>query len=294
MRKFIRFVAAALALAAFPALAQAAEPDPVLKAALVRSLDAVLPKWGAEVLRAPTGVDWTGNLNVAGVARHFGAAKLADLAAGAPAGTEGVKGAEGLVRIDKARGYVRLVNNLLVPQIGTTPIQFPTDQQTRELGLKFLGELGIPATEIGGSDVATQMAADGSVKSTKPDRVNAILKLFSANRLVNNLPVFGSKAIIAITGRGQVQRLKTQWPVFRLDARDALLLRADVLNRAGDALVDQNLPATSVLKAQIGYAPADDTVGSAYIPVALISAIDRTTPVLISVPLVKPSVSDDR
>ena len=67
-----------------------------------------------------------------------------------------------------------------------------------------------------------------------------------------------------------------------------------MLSRAGDALVDQNLPATSVLKAQIGYAPADDTVGSAYIPVALISAIDRTTPVLISVPLVKPSVSDDR
>ena len=48
MRKFIKFVAAALALAAFPALAQAAVPDPVLKAALVKSLDAVLPVWGAE------------------------------------------------------------------------------------------------------------------------------------------------------------------------------------------------------------------------------------------------------
>lgn len=294
MRKFIRIVAAVMAFAALPVLAQAAKPDPELKAALMKSLDAVLPQWGAEVLRAPAGVDWTGNLNVVGVARGFGPSQLAELAASAPADSEGVKNDAGLVRVDRSRGYVRMVNNLLVPRIGDTAIRFPSDDQTRQLGLKILGELGIPAAEIGGSDVNTQMAADGNVSSLKPDRVRAILKLFSANRRVNKLPVFGSNALIAITGKGEVQRLKTQWPMFRMDARDALLTRADVLDRAGDALVDQEMAATSVLRAQIGYAPADNTVGSPYVPVALISAMDRKTPVFISVPLVKPSINDDR
>jgi hypothetical protein len=59
-------------------------------------------------------------------------------------------------------------------------------------------------------------------------------------------------------------------------------------------MIDQNMRPTAVLKAEIGYAPADDTVGSAYIPVALFSAVDGTTPLMFSVPLTKPSISDDR
>jgi hypothetical protein len=294
MRKFFKTVAAALTFAAFSALAQAAPPNPTLKAEFIKKLDAALPNWGAEVLRAPTGLDWASKLNVGGVAQSFGPAELARLAAGAPADTEGVKGAPGLVRVDKSKGYVRMVNNLLVPRIGATPIPLPSDQQTTEIGLKILGDLGIPAAEIGATDIGTQMAADGSVKSVRPDRVSAILKLFSVKRTVNKLPVFGSSAMIAITGRGEVQRLKTQWPQFRLDPPGGLLLRADVLDQAGDVMIDQNMRPTAVLKAEIGYAPADDTVGSAYIPVALFSAVDGTTPLMFSVPLTKPSISDDR
>jgi hypothetical protein len=294
MRKLLQSAIAAIAFAVFPAVSLAGEPNPELKAALIKKLDGVLPEWGAEVLRATDGVDWAGRLNLAGVARSFGPSKLAEQAAGAPSGTEGVNGPAGLVRVDRARGYVRMVNNLLVPRLGSEPIPQLTDEQTRELGLKTLGQLGIPEDEIGNLNVATQMAADGSVRSTKPDRVSAILKLFSAERSVNKLPVFGSKAIIAVTGGGKVQRLKTQWPQFRLDPSAALLLRAEVLDRAGDVMVDQDVPEASLLRAQIGYAPADDSVGSPYIPVALISTVDRSTPLLFSVPLAKPSVSDDR
>ncbi|NJM28862.1 MAG: hypothetical protein HC855_00845 [Rhizobiales bacterium] len=294
MKKLFKIAAAAFSLVIFPMIAHAAPPNPQQKAALIRSLDAVLPVWGAEVLRAPAGVDWTGNLNVAGVARSFNLSEVVELAAGAPAGTEGVKGKTGFVRVDKARGFVRMVNNLLVPRIGATPIPLPNDDQTNAIGLKALGQLGIPSGEIGPSNAATQMAADGSVASARPDRVSAILRLYSVDRNINKLPVFGSNAVIAITGRGEVQRLKVQWPMFKLDVPGGLLTRAEVLDRAGDTMVDQYLRATAVLKAEIGYAPADNTVGSPYIPVAMISAADGQTPLLFSVPLTKPSAADDR
>jgi hypothetical protein len=294
MKKLFKIVATVFAFAAFPIFAQAAPPNPELKAALIKTLDAALPKWGAEVLRAPAGFEWTGNLNIVVVARSFGPSEIADLAAGAPAGTEGVKGKSGFARVDKARGFVRVVNNLLVPRIGATPIPLPNDEQTNAIGLKALGELGIPFGEIGPSNAATQVAADGSISSPRPDRISPILRLYSVNRSINKLPVFGSNAVIAITGRGQVQRLKVQWPVFKLDVPGGLLARADVLDRAGDVMVDQNLRATAVIKAQIGYAPADNTVGSPYIPVAMISANGGQTPLLFSVPLTKPSVADDR
>ncbi len=294
MRKLIRITLAAVALAVFPAVTLAAEPNPELKAALIKKLDAVLPQWGSEVLSVPAGPDWAGRLNTARVARRFGPGKLADLAASAPAGAEGVKSNAGLVRVDPARGYVRMVNNTLVPRLGAEPIVLPTDDQTIEIGLKILVGLGLPEAEIGALKVATQVAADGSIRSEKPERISPILKLFSANRTVNKLPVFGSNAVIAITGAGQVQRLKTQWPPFRLDPRATLQLRAEVLDRAGDAMVDQDISLDSLLSTQIGYAPTDDKPGSPYIPVAVISAIDKETPLLIAVPLAKPSVSDDR
>ncbi len=59
--------------------------------------------------------------------------------------------------------------------------------------------------------------------------------------------------------------------------RATLQLRAEVLDRAGDAMVDQDISLDSLLSTQIGYAPTDDNPGSPYIPVAVISAIDKET-----------------
>lgn len=51
-------------------------------------------------------------------------------------------------------------------------------------------------------------------------------------RVVNDLPVIGSQALIAMTSQSEVQRLRTQWPAFAMVPGDKLMAREEVLMQA--------------------------------------------------------------
>ena len=74
------------------------------------------------------------------------------------------------------------------------------------MGMELLARLGLPAQEFAKPQVETQMAAGGSAGAEKPERVDEIYRLFVVQRVVNDLPVFGSTAVVAVTDRAEVQR----------------------------------------------------------------------------------------
>jgi hypothetical protein len=296
MRKLMHLAAASFMLA-MPALAQDAtnaERKPADKEFLLKSLDRALPRWGDDILKTPDSKDWAGDLSLPGVVRSLGADEFISDLRQAPNGAETIKSKAGVVRIDAKRGYVRYENNTRVPDLRGDVGKLPSEEQAFQIGLKALSRLGVPAEEFDKPKIATQIAAGGSTEAQKPERIDEVYRLFVAKRSINSLPVFGSNVMVAITARGEVQRLKTQWPAFRMEGGDMLLGREEVLARAADTLADQGLSEKTELSAQIGYAPIADIPGSAYIPVALVSANDGPTPVLVSVPLVAPGDKDER
>lgn len=113
-------------------------------------------------------------------------------------------------------------------------------------------------------------------------------------RVVNDLPVIGSQALIAMTSQSEVQRLRTQWPAFAMVPGDKLMAREEVLMQAAETLLGQGVLPDSDLRAGLAYAPIGDEQGNAYIPVAVIGAAVEPTPVMISVPLVIGGDPDER
>jgi hypothetical protein len=297
MKKLLQVIAATFMIFALPALAQDAsdgEKRLADKEAILKILDRALPNWSEDVLKVPDTKDWTQDLTLSSSVRALGAQELVQTLRKIPNGAEAVKNKAGALRVDPSRGYVRYVNYNLVVDLRNDVGKLPNEEQVIQLGMKVLSRLGMPVEEFARPSVETQMAAGGSVESGKPERVDEIYRLFVVRRLINELPVFGSNAIVAVTDTGEVQRLKTQWPAFRLEPSDRLLGREEVMESAADTLVDQALSEKAELSAQLGYAPIADAPGSAYMPIVLISANDGPTPVLISVPLVAPGDKDER
>ena len=162
----------------------------------------------------------------------------------------------------------------------TTSARCPTRRRRSSWAWSLLARLGLPAQEFAKPLVETQMAAGGSAGAEKPERVDEVYRLFVVQRVVNELPVFGSDAVVAVNDRAEVQRAKAAWPAFRMDRSDKLLERGAVLEEAADVLVDSGVSEKAAITASLGYAPVGGLPGNLYVPVAMIAVVDGETPML--------------
>ncbi|MDQ2088459.1 hypothetical protein [Marimonas arenosa] len=262
--------------------------------ALVKQLDEILPRWDESILQQPETADWTADLTLTTVIRSLGARDLAEVAQKAPNGASFLQTKAEALRVDPARGYVRYANRAAAVDLSRKVPPLPEPPEVMERGIEILSRLGLPPGEFAKPQVETQMAAGGSIKAEKPERVDEVYRLLVVGRVINDLPVFGSNALVAMTSKAELQRLRTQWPVFRMEHSDKLLEREVVLLQSAEVLLDHGIAAGDDLRAQLGYAPVADEPGSAYVPVALIAGAVEPTPVMISVPLVSPGDFDER
>jgi hypothetical protein len=298
MRLTPKIVTLTLALAAGAALAQEPPaPDrplpPAPREVLIKMLDQAIPRFDETILVQPDTPDWTEKLDLRTAARALAAEELAGALQRAPNGTEAVQTDSAALQVDPARGYVRYVNRRATVDLGNDLAPLPDQEKTFRMGMEILARLGLPAQEFARPAVETQMAAGGSTESQEPERVDEIYRLFVLERVVNDLPVFGSNAIVAVTGQAEVQRAKAQWPAFRMDRTDKLLERGAMLEEAADVLVDSGVTERAAITARLGYAPVNGIPGNPYVPVAMISVVDGETPLLVSAPLVEPGDADE-
>ena len=257
-------------------------------------LDQAIPSWDEAILVQPDTPDWTEKLNLQAAAHAIGAEEFARALQQAPNGTEAVQTDGAALRVDPSRGYLRYINRRATVDLANDVGALPDQEKAFQVGMGLLARLGLPAQEFAKPQVETQMAAGGSAGAKEPERVDELYRLFVLQRVVNDLPVFGSNAIVAITDRAEVQRAKAQWPAFRMDRGDKLLARGAVLEAAADVLVDSGVSEKAAVSARLGYAPVGGLPGNPYVPVAMISVVDGETPMLVSAPLVEPGDADER
>ena len=260
---------------------------------LAKLLDQALPEWDGRLLEVNPGKDWTAEINMDFVVNSLGVRSLAREAKQAPDGIQVLKNKRVAVRIDPAEGQIRFVDRSLTPDFSAEKIVVPSEDAAREIGMKVLDRLGLPREEFGELEILTQMAAGGTSDAKEPEVVDEILRLFVMQRQVNKLPVFGSNAVVALAGEGEIQRLRTQWPAFEMDPDGKILEREAVLKNTAEELLDQNVSSEAKISAQLGYMPLEGVPGADYIPVALIAVEDDLTPLLISAPLVQAGGRDD-
>jgi hypothetical protein len=287
----------ALALAAGAALAQDApiEPQPPApREVLLKMLDQAIPRFDGAILVQPDTLDWTEKLDLRTAARALDAEALAGELQRAPNGTEAVQTDAAALQVDPARGYVRYVDRRATVDLSNDLGPLPDQEKTFRMGMELLARLGLPAQEFAKPAVETQMAAGGSAGAERPERVDEVYRLFVVERVVNDLPVFGSNAVVAVTDRAEVQRARAEWPAFRMDRTDKLLDRGAVLEEAADALVDSGVSEKAAITARLGYAPVGGLPRAPYVPVAMIAVVDGETPLLVSAPLVEPGDADEQ
>jgi len=260
---------------------------------LAKLLDQALPEWDGRLLEVNPGKDWTAEINMDFVVNSLGVRSLAREAKQAPDGIQVLKNKRVAVRIDPAEGQIRFVDRSLTPDFSAEKIVVPSEDAAREIGMKVLDRLGLPREEFGELEILTQMAAGGTSDAKEPEVVDEILRLFVMQRQVNKLPVFGSNAVVALAGEGEIQRLRTQWPAFEMDPDGKILEREAVLKNTAEELLDQKVSSEAKISAQLGYMPLEGVPGADYIPVALIAVEDDLTPLLISAPLVQAGGRDD-
>jgi hypothetical protein len=297
MRLTPTLAALALALAAGAAAAQDApvEPQPPApREVLLKMLDQAIPRFDEAILVQPDTPDWTGKLDLRTAARALNAEALAGELQRAPNGTEAVQTDAAALQVDPARGYVRYVDRRATVDLSNDLGPLPDQEKTFRMGMELLARLGLPAQEFAKPAVETQMAAGGSAGAERPERVDEVYRLFVVERVVNDLPVFGSNAVVAVTDRAEVQRARAEWPAFRMDRTDKLLDRGAVLEEAADALVDSGVSEKAAITARLGYAPVGGLPGAPYVPVAMIAVVDGETPLLVSAPLVEPGDADEQ
>ena len=288
-------VMALCALPAMPVLAQDERGDDNREVVerLMSLLDEAIPDYDESLLEVRGGEDWTEAISVPRLVEALNIETLKEDASRAPTGTAVLTNRAAALRIDPAAGRVGYVDRTLTPDLRRGSQGLPDGDRAFRIGLRALSRVGLPSEEFDRPEILTQMAAGGSIESREPEMVDEIFRLVVVDRRIEDFRVFGSSAVVAIAPTGDVQRLRTQWPAFRISEGDRLQERETVLRETAETLADMDVTGDAEITAQVGFAPVADEPGAPYIPIALVAVTHGETPVLLSAPLVSPGERDD-
>jgi hypothetical protein len=291
----------ALAAAAATSLAQPSAPSETEqvraselgRAEIARRIEQSLPKWGDEVLRAPQDVTWTAKLQPARVAELLGDRELMAVIRRAPRGAQLFQSKGSTLRIDPERGELRYVSRYRTVDPMSQVGPLPSVDRANQSVIRTLTALGLPSGEFAQAHVVSQISSGGSVRAKAPETKAEVYRLVTVPRVVGGVPVFVSDARVALTPKGEVQRLRVTWPALGVPRNMRIASREAVVERAADLLADHGVTAQAEIRTSLVYTPADPKSLRAYLPAVMFTVLESPTPFIFSVPVVEPPEGDD-
>ena len=189
-------------------------------------VEKALPKWDESILSAPDGKQWSAGIRPNAVLRAVNDAPLKTSAA---SNARRIVDGERVLRLIPEVGEVRYVNNALNWSVDR-PERLVDNEAALRLVNRALDGLAMPRSEFDKPRVDTQAGHEAATSSPSDSATFEKYRLVTVNRRIRDLPVLGSRARVAIAGRGGIQRLRVDWPAFTL--RKGLRLRQrDVVTR---------------------------------------------------------------
>lgn len=245
------------------AVAMAADRQIFDEQVTIRKLDEVrvkalvakaLPAWDDKVLSASDGPDWPAKASFSQVL-----VAVEDRAEAMPtAGAPRLKDKDRAISLDPVIGKVRYASKARRWSLKQTSREPVEKQQAVDLAVKALTTVGVPRAEFGKVRVDTQVGVSGggqvAIDDTQAGRRQKMYRVVSLGRRVNGLPVLASRARVAVSNQGAIQRLKINWPTFRLEQGLALRSRDAVLDQVVQSLMAHTPSADIKIKAQLAYA----------------------------------------
>lgn len=223
-----------------------------------------LPKWDESILSATDGKRWSAGIRPDAVLKAVNGSPLKT-----PAATNARRIVDGerVLRIIPEVGEVRYVNNSLNWSPNRSAKLVDNETALQIVNKAFDG-LGMPRPEFDKPSVDTQAGRDGSTKSPADSKTYEMYRLVTVNRRIRDLPVLGSRARVAVAGRGSIQRLRVDWPAFTL--RQGLSLRQrDIVAKEIVSLIMKQGPVslvgvrgsdlTKFVSVELAYAPQEMT-----------------------------------
>lgn len=255
-------------------------------------VSAALPAYDSQILQAPTGPDWMGTLSIATIAAAMQDQTPTETIRDGPHIQARDPGRTRFIKLDLSRGRLRYANLERLFDWATSPHQAVPEQTALTMMMYAMSTLGVPSSEFGGVRVDTVMglnngpAAPGALNTDVPFERERLVTL---HRKVNNLPVVGSLARLAVSNGGQSARLLMRWQQFLLLPAVQLRPRSAVVDDIAARILNSEQGADVDLRIILGYAPA----GPYFVPVAVVSFADPLSGEQQLVPLVNTSPDQD-
>lgn len=276
---------ASIALLSSTMLTAAEEPDlrgdrQVSRATVKQILDTALPQWDRSLLKAGSDAYPVGQISFDILTEVMGDMPFREKP---PEGATQMEEGNRYAKVDFKDGKVRYVNRTRAwnydLHAGKEPVP---ESQAEGLALEALINLGFPAEEIRNSIVRTQMAGGAKAGEKTMTELNAMYRLIFVNREINELPVYGDGARVAVSPEGQIQRLGVNWSEFHIPAELKMRSRRSVIKQAMDEIMTQDPDSEMKVEAHLAYAEVNE---GSFKPVAVLSVHSKPTPYQVVVDL---------
>jgi hypothetical protein len=276
-----------------PEVSEAPRPQPASRERLLELLKAATPSWNESVLQIPDTRHWASQLSAERVAEALEDRELAAAIRRAPTGVHLYRTGGSVLRFNPERGQLRYVNHARAVDFRSEIGKLPSEGEAQQIALRALTALGLPRDQFPALRVATQMAGGGPAGSQQMEVRSGIYRLVTVDRRLGELPVFVSGARVAVNPYGQIHRLRISWPPLSLGPKMRLVETTNVLDRAVQVLLDQDVSASAEVRARLGYVPTDDRDTTGVVPAVHYTVLDPPTPFMFSVPVAEPAPGDD-
>jgi hypothetical protein len=278
-------------------VAASASGQAAAQASAERSLRAtvekVIPRWDESMLRVGDKPDWSGKMSFD---RVFQAMKdTAVKAERIPEGAERIQDESRSARVDARAGKIRYVSrprawsferDAKKPSIGADKAVAAAEEALRSLDL--------PSDEQDKPETTTQIAGGAPVGAKEIQDRYEMYQVVTVRRKINQLPVYGSQARVAVNNGGEVQRAMVKWPAFRLGAGLVLRKRPAVVDEAVQQILRQSPRPDLKMQAYLAYAPRDDDDSIVrYVPAVILSVYALPTPYQLVLDVAEPSAHSE-
>jgi hypothetical protein len=239
--------------------------------------------WDEKILEVPASKIWTDKTSMQAVARAVKDEVLVNVEREKKTGE--YKDKDRAVKIDQSQGHIRYLNNLREFRMESSPRTALDKPKAEGMITEALRTIGLPADEFQKPLVDTVVSQGGSTGDKKIDEKIYRERLVTVDRMINNLPVFGSMSRGSVSNKGEISRLLVKWPDFIFTKSKRLLERDTVIEEIVKRIDSQVKGQPVSVNIRLGYIQSPASERTVYIPGVVVSVLPSTTGFIFSVPL---------
>ncbi|MGD8395167.1 MAG: PKD domain-containing protein [Candidatus Eiseniibacteriota bacterium] len=173
------------------------------------------------------------------------------------------------VRLDYSRDYMRYINQEREFDYNAFPHRVVSELEALNVLWDVVGALNLPNPEMGSPQVDTVMEMGFDTASGAEDDLE-VERLVTLPRMINDYPVFGSRARIAVSNLGDPARVQIKWRQFRLVPDLETSVRDEVVRAIAERIWDAERGTDVEVDIELGYG----WTPAGYAPVARVGVTD--------------------